>query len=142
MIKIYERNRAKPIGEWTDVAFTAGDFTSVGGGSSWTLQSGDVTTFAYAQVGKTVSLSLQLSTTTIAGTPSQLLVLLPGSMVSARDMETQAFYADTNTGERIPCRMFVGAGGTHVQFFRNDGGNWANSTNTAYFFGTLTFSIQ
>jgi len=71
------------LGTWTDVPFTAADFTSNAG--SWTVDAGDVTAHAYTVIGQTAVVTLQLAlSTAIVGAPAALFVALPAGLTAAR----------------------------------------------------------
>ena len=66
---------------------------------TWTVDSGDVTTFAYRLNGRQITILLALANTTIGGTAdTQLNVLLPGGFSSAKTA-------------RGPCVVFLASGG-------------------------------
>jgi hypothetical protein len=67
-----------PATPLTDVAFNAGNFSSVGG--SWTVAAGDVDTFQFTRLDRFIHLDIDLNGGTIAGNPSELLITLPASL--------------------------------------------------------------
>jgi hypothetical protein len=82
-------------GVWIDVPYVAGDFTATGG--TWTVSG--FTTFAYRVSGKTMTLALYATNTTIGGTPASLIVKLPGGGVGANRSMGQPFnYASGAAG--------------------------------------------
>lgn len=79
---ITERGRAVALGEWANQAYAGGDYTQ-SGGTSWTVDSGDVTTNRYTLVGKTVTWQLLITGTDVGGAPTELRVAVPGSLTEA-----------------------------------------------------------
>lgn len=136
-----ERSRSVPMGEFTDVPFDAGNFTA-SGSMTWTVQSTDVVTFAYALVGKLITINFTLDQTSIGGTASNALqIAIPGGFTSAK-----AFYAliQLNEGSgAVVAQARVTVGGSVIQIFKMDSTtNFALTTNTTYVRGSLAFAIS
>jgi len=72
---IYERGRSVAMGEWVNVPFNASDFTAASG--SWTVAAGDVITFRYTLIGKTMIIALYLKGNVSAAT-AELRIRIPG----------------------------------------------------------------
>lgn len=70
-----ERGRAVSVGNWTAIAYSAGNFTSPTG--TWVVQNADQLNFKYMLVGKTLFLQWSLTLTTVTGTPAYLKIALP-----------------------------------------------------------------
>jgi hypothetical protein len=125
---------------WTAVSFNAGNFTG-SGSMTWTLASGDQTTFAYRQDGKTLFLAFDLNTTTVGGTPDlDLQIAIPGGFTAARQMGG-SFDAVDNGVNRLG-RWIVQAAGTLILLRRADAANWTASTDNTALTGTILFEIQ
>jgi hypothetical protein len=73
---LYEKQRTTPIGHWIDVPYNAANFTANTG--SWTVPSGNVSTYAYCLIGKTMMLSCFLQGTSTSGGATELRVAIPG----------------------------------------------------------------
>lgn len=79
----------EPSYPWTDIPFSAGDFTADGGVTpTWTVASGDVERWQKQQfpgvggIGNNVRVALYLRATTVGGTaPTQLRVTLPFNVI-------------------------------------------------------------
>jgi len=140
---VMERGRATAIGEWTSVAYDAGNFSTNNGGTTWTIQSGDQTTFAYTLVGKTMCVNMNLSGFSISGSAAtQLRVALPASAVSAHDVTLPTKIADNGTAETGG--VVIVAGGSQMLFRRqNAAAAWSNSTdNSNLAVSSACFAIQ
>ena len=74
-----ERGRAAKMGDWTDVAYAAGNFTG-SASMTWTVEAADQSVYKYALVaGHTLILSAQLFSTVVGGTLDyELRVAIPG----------------------------------------------------------------
>lgn len=137
----YERGRSALIGEWTAVAFAAGNFTAQSG--NWTLASGDQITLAYQMVGKTMTLAWYLVATTVSATPQYLKIAIPGGFTAARRITNVHSYQDNGgTFTNGPC--FVDATEAFVRLYLADFGvsNWATATDATASVGQITFEVS
>lgn len=135
---IKERGRTTPLGEWITPTFNAGDYT---GGGGWTVQAADVTTAAYTLVGKTLTYSTQLVTTSVTGGNPTLSILIPGSFVAAKVMGNACAVVSDN-GVVTTGNISVAAAGTTMNIQRTDGANWTAAANTTTIVAQITFEIQ
>ncbi len=125
---------------WLTPTFSAGNFTA-NGSMTWTVESGDVQTYAYRIDGKLMTVLVTLATTTVGGTlNSQLLIRVPASRTAAKRTVNPCFLADNGT--RASGYLEVAAGGTSIIVQRVDGSNFAAATNTTAVYGQITFEIQ
>lgn len=125
---------------WTNVAYAAGNFTG-SGAQTWTVESGDQTTFAYTILGKNMTVAFTLITTSVGGTPSiNLQITIPASKLSARSAYDTVYISDNAT--RSIAVAEVGAGGSLIYIQKNDASNFTASTNATVVRGTVTFEIQ
>jgi hypothetical protein len=136
-----ERNRAALVGEWTTPAFAAGDFTA-SGGATWTVDAGDVNTYRYAVVGKTMTLAWGIFNTDLSA-GAVLRLAIPGGFTAASGID--ALYRNVNAGAAGAigiCR--VSAGGTFVELFVDiNGGNFtATAGDDTSVAGEMTFDVQ
>jgi hypothetical protein len=137
-----ERGRAFKMGEWTAVAYTAGDFTG-SGSMVWTVEAGDVLGFSYTIVsGATMIVSLRLSSTTTSGTASNVLnILIPGGFTAAQSVNNPtAVLADA--GVATTGRLFVTSGATTIGVARSDAANFTLGTNATQVYAEIAFPIQ
>ena len=125
---------------WVDVSFSAGDFTA-SGSMTWTVGSGDVVTFAYRKIGKHMTVAIQLTATTVGGTPdTYLYITIPAGATAAKQVSNIA-WCQLGVGLGFFCNLEVTAGGTVIRAFRV-GGTWDTGTNTHDLMGEITFPIQ
>lgn len=117
------------IGEWTDVAFSAGNFTG-NGSMTWTLASGDASTNRYVKHNKTLTWSVFLITTSVGGTPStDLQIAVPGGFTFANSGNAchAALVSDNGTIREGIVRP---TSGSILSIQLTSGANWAAATNT------------
>lgn len=121
---------------WTAVAFNAGDFAAVTAGT-WTVAAGDVVSFRYRLIGKTMLISLVLSATTIArsgGNPQVLSVTIPAGKTAAATFYARAAFALDNG---VVADVLFTVTGTTILIQRTDSAQWANATDTTYIWGQV-----
>lgn len=133
-------------GAWINVAYSSGDYTA-SGGVTWTVDSGDVTSAQYLVVGKSVTYSVQLGTTSVSATSTNtLLIKIPNSFsaLSTTYGAGHLLYSDAGVG-------FVGGGIidvngalflTNIRLLKKDISNWTIATNTTGVAGTVTFEVS
>lgn len=136
----YERSRNTAMGEWTAVTYAAGNFTASAG--TWTVDSGDQTTYAYTLVGKTMTLAWVILTTDVSNA-SVLRLAIPGGFAAARAMYG-VHRASDNGGASTAAVCLVNASGTYVELYPDMvGNNWtvtaADNTSTQ---GIFVFEVQ
>jgi hypothetical protein len=128
-------------GAWITPTYAAGSFTSNVG--SWTVDAGDVTTFAYRLSGRTMTLSWYLQTTSVSGTPTQLRMAIPGPFTAAKAGLFPIVHDDAGGGNAGSFALVTGPGSTTVDNYKAyGGGSFANATNTTRVFGTITFEVN
>ena len=139
---VYERGRTVAMGEWIDVPFSAANFTA-NGTMTWTVAAGDQVIYRYALVGKTVTVNLNLSTTSIGGTVNTTLYLaLPAALTPAKDARTLLHIYNGAGGWR-PGVAMVAAGVARIAVLNVDQvTTWAVSTDTTYVVGQMIFEMQ
>jgi hypothetical protein len=137
-----ERSRSVAMGEWAAVAFSAGNYTASGGGS-WTVAAGDQVSLRYTLVGKTATIDFTLNTTTVAGTPSTLILTIPGLTAAATALKPCARVLD-NGGTAVVGLCETTASSAGIKFYTSmtAAGAWANSTDNTYVQGSITFEVQ
>jgi len=107
-------------GPWTDVPFSAANFTA--GAGSWTVTAAQVPTFAYVISAKTMMIALVVDSSTVAGSPAALAVAMPGGVSrNRRTGQPMSYYNGTaGTG-------WVNVGTSAIEFYRDMLGTaWAN----------------
>jgi hypothetical protein len=123
-----ERGRTKPMGEWTTVAFSAGNFTA-NGSMTWTVASGDVTTFQYRIVGKSLLITFYLTGGTVGGSVNnELRIAIPGGFTVNQSVVVPV--RALNNGVYGVTLCLAAAGATVLTFYPNiaAAGNWTAGT--------------
>lgn len=125
-------------GAWITPPFDAGDYTASTG--SWTVDAGDVNVCTYWLRGRTLSVNLDVGTTTVSASPSSLKRAVPGGFtVAARS--TQLDISNDNSTGTVTGVMQVLPGGTTIGFTKLSG-TWAAATNTTNLDGVWAFEVQ
>lgn len=125
---------------WTTPAFNAAHYTASAG--DWTVESADVTTFAYTIAGKTMWVMFRINTTTVSATPGRLSILIPASKVVAKGMFHGGLDRSDDGTTFTGGNVAVEASGTTIDLYKFGGSGWATSTNTTYARGEVFFEIQ
>lgn len=113
-----------------DVAFTAGDFTGQSA-MTWTVASGDLTTFKYQQNGTILSVWLEVRSSSVGGTPAaNLLALIPGGFTASLVGDGPVFGADNGTFQFLIGGIYS-VDMTKIRFALLSG-NWALATDTTW----------
>lgn len=124
---VTERGRSIAMGQTVAEAFTAGEWTA-SGSMTWTVQSGDVVARTYRVIGDTIFTNLQVTTTSVGGTPStSLRVILPGAFTAQEVVQVPCHIYDNGTYTTGTAITAVGSLIINIQ--RTDGGNFTASTN-------------
>lgn len=126
--------------QWADVTFAAGNFTTDVG--TWTVASGDQTTYAYQLDGNKMTVSFDLATTTVATNPTQLRIAVPNGRTIARDMSNNV--QALNNGVQVSTAYVQAtAGNTYLQVFLDLAGTaWATATDNTRVKGQITFMVR
>jgi hypothetical protein len=135
-----ERSRSDALGEWISAYTADGNFTSDVG--SWTVAAagGDVTTYVYTLIGKTMILAFWIQTSTVAGTPAQLRIAVPGGHTIFRNWTAVAWGQDGAT--EMVVQVNAEHGLTYLKLFPTPGqATWSNATNTTAVQGQIAFEI-
>lgn len=122
------------------VAHTAGNFTG-SASMTWTVDSADQVTYSYVQNGKKLFTTVNISSSSVGGTPSTTLqITLPLGFVCSRSFLVPSIAVDNGT----LAHSYVNptAGGTILRVFLFSGGNWTAATNTTNVLATCEFEID
>lgn len=123
----------------TAVSFNAANFTASTG--SWTLVSGDQSTFSYLEIGKLMVVTFDLVTTTVSATPGELRIAIPNGRTAAIAMPAGAFAYNDNATTRGTGMASVA--GSTISLFRDLAGlAWSAATDTTRVQGTILFAIS
>jgi hypothetical protein len=124
---------------WTSVAYAAGNFTVPGG--TWTVDSGDQTTYAYLNCGKTLFIQFGIATASVSGSPSYLEIAIPGGFTSASGEQYGVHWYQDGASTNGAGLILVPGSGVKFRLYKVDLSTWANATNTQYTRGCLTIEI-
>lgn len=124
---------------WTSVSYSSGNFTA-SGSMTWTVESGDVVSIAYVELGKTMIVAFDVQTTTVGGTvAAELRMAIPNSRSAARTVSVPFSYLDNSTAGTGT----VTATGSTLAFYKSLAGtNWTASSNATRIQGAITFEIS
>jgi len=124
-------------GGWISSSFSAGNFTANTG--SWTVDSGDVINASYFLVGRNLSVLFAIDSTTVTGTPAQLILSNAqwGGYTAAITSYGVGQIVQASTS--YVAQIFVIS--TNFYFTRFDGTALSASTNATYCRGGLTFPV-
>jgi hypothetical protein len=136
-------------GDWVDIPFNAANFTADTG--SWTVAAGNVVTHAYMVIGKTLWLTVWVSPSNVAGSPTVLRIALPPGMVVARYTASPIIIADAAAGATLAYAV-AAVGATRIDVYRTVLGHlrWATAaplpappwaTGALHLYGTVTVPI-
>jgi len=127
---------------WITPIFSAGNFAA-SGAITWTVDAGDVGSYEYAQIGKTLIVSFYLSTTTVGGTiaAGDYLKLNLFGFTAAKSTSS---VIKVNQGTWVASSLEVRAGETFIRIYNDvtEGGTFTASTNVTYLKGQVVIEIQ
>lgn len=127
-------------GGWIAIPYNASDFTALSP-MTWTVAAGDVITEAYYLKGRTLTVALELNTTTVGGTPAtQLRFILPNGWKGAKKVSSSVYVIDNGVRGTGVGSGFIGVG--HVAFYTPSAGNWSLATDTTFVFGQATLELE
>lgn len=127
-------------GVWFVPAFQATDFTAKGT-MTWTVEKADVVTWAYTRIGNTVIASFMIGTSSVGGTPTELLqIMLPSSLVVARNATAIIRIIDPGAGH-VAGWAAVSPGLNYIGLSKLDNSNFQTSTNGTNVYGQIAFEV-
>jgi hypothetical protein len=127
-------------GAWITPAYATGNFAPAA--PTWTVDAGDVTTYAYRLDGRTLTVSWYLQTTSVTLAPTNLRILIPAGLVAAKQSLHTCVHDDNGAGSAGTFAL-ISVGGTTIDTYKAYGsGSFATATNTTRLFGTVTFEVQ
>jgi hypothetical protein len=125
---------------WTQLEFNAANFAA-SGSMTWTVDGGDQLTYAYTIVGKTITLSIVLASTTTGGSASsELHVALPPGVAVMRTMANLMFLSDGASFRAVLAHVAPGV--AYVRITNLDFSNFSLVSNALGIQGEITFEIQ
>lgn len=141
--KLFEQSRSTAMGEWISVPYNAANFTASAGGT-WTVDSGDQLSYNYQLTGHTMTLVVSVATSTVAGTPTQLLVAIPGGFTNTTLFRSTVGLISDNGANYAVTQIASNAGGSTIIIFPaiTATGTWSNSTNLTQVAFMITFQVS
>jgi hypothetical protein len=123
----------------TTPTYSAGAFTS-GGTQTWTVDAGDVLTYAYTFNGKMMTVYFSISNTAVSGTPDPALAIAIPAGRTAKKATTNPVLVVDN-GARSVGYCSVTADGTKINIRKSDVSNWTASAGSTQVQGQITFEV-
>lgn len=125
---------------WITPTFAAGDYVGTGA-MTWTVASGDVEVMRYRIQGKTMTVNIILTTTTVGGTVnSPLKIKIPASKSVSKRAINPCHILDNGT-RLIAYLEVTPTDATYINVAKADGSNWTLSTDNTYVRGQIVFEI-
>lgn len=141
---ITERGRANAMGDWINVPYNASDY-STNSAATWVPDAGDLRTFRYMMVGKTMTIVFSFVTTTVAGTPApaQLRFKIPGGYTVAYQTTAFAQIYDAASGAwQIGC-VTANQGLNYLLLTKiNLVTTFTVAADAIYAYGEITFEVN
>lgn len=110
---------------------------------TWTVGAGDVSTYAYTIIGKMMTVSWSLDTTTVGGTPEYYLYLkIPAGKVATKAMGGVHGYSQAAVPGIGAVYVNNSAFGTNIALGVAGGAAWSAGTNNCVTVGQITFEIN
>jgi hypothetical protein len=119
--------------------YAAGTYT--GSAGSWTVDAGDVGTYAYKLDGRRLTVWFQLSTTTVASAGAGLNIALPAGFVASAKTTILPFFYNDNGGTTTVGTSEVDPSTAIIRLLKVGFGNWAAATNTTAVFGLVDVEV-
>lgn len=139
---IRERDRAVNLGEWAAPTYAAGDYTA-NGTMTWTVDSGDVTTYRYTLIGKTLFLNFVIATTDVGGAVNtELRIAVPGGFTINHTTIGTLQYDDAGAAT-ADGRSVATAGNTYIQLIKAASATWTStSSDNTTVRGSIAIEVQ
>jgi len=129
-------------GAFITPAFSAGDFTA-SGSMTWTVDSGDITVYAYRLAGKMLAVQFAIISTTVGGTVSNnLRIKIPGGFTNTKYVLSVSLNYSDNGGGNTAGFVQVGAGNTYIECYKFSVANWTLATNATGVYGEVFFEVD
>jgi len=119
-------------------AYNAGDFTATSG--AWTVDAGDLASFIYMQIGRTIVVDFRIDTSTTSLATGNIMIKIPNGKTSNQSGHGFGWIFDGTNAFAMRC--FVAAGSNLITLGRVDTLNIAAVTNTLYVQGFILFEVQ
>lgn len=128
-------------GGWITPAYVGTDFAGLTG--TWTVEAGDVMTYAYRLKDRDLTVDFGLALTTVAGVGTQLRIRIPGGYIPAKHMVNPCIVQDNNATVFSSAYVQVHPPtATNILIISlHSGAAFTNSTNLTSVYGQLTFEV-
>jgi hypothetical protein len=130
-------------GAFITPAYAAGDFTA-SGSMTWTVDSGDISTYAYKLDGRRLSVLFAIISTSVGGTLSNnLRIKVPGGFTNTKFVLSVSLnYVDAGSGGNTAGFVRITVGGTNIECYKFNVGNWTSATNNTETYGEIFFEVD
>lgn len=126
---------------WTTPTFNAGNFTG-SASMTWTVEAGDVQTYSYMIIDKTMLLTIAINTSTVGGTADYALkVAIPASKTAAAYGEGLGLVYNGTAWLFGVTEINLGFVYFYYGLYQTQT-KWSLVSNTAYVRGTFMFPIN
>jgi hypothetical protein len=96
---LYEKQRGVAIGHWTDMAYNPANFSAAAG--TWTVDAGDVGSYTYMLVGKTLILTVTITASSTSVSTQWIAVALPAGFTVARTINAAGYGTDGSAWQTL-----------------------------------------
>ena len=132
-VRHFLNDQTYPVGVFQSVAYASGDYTVFSGAATWTVDSGDKTTFEWVKVGSLVFVMIVLDATTLNNNLANVLrIALPAALVPATTSYNICDVFDGAGAGTAPAVCWASAGTAAIFVQRSDGSNFTGATNGVY----------
>jgi len=126
-------------GDWISVAYNSGDFTATTG--TWTVDSGDLLGFRYMLVGRSMTVSVVITNSSVSSATFRLFVAIPSTFTISSTVNTIG-YGNQGTATATITQVNSSVSTTDIGILRLDLSNWATSTNGTDESFTIIFPVD
>ena len=125
---------------WVRPAFDAATYDAAGS-TTWTVAAGDVESFEYKLIERTMTVSFRIVTSSVSDSSStELRITIPAGKKVSRPMANAVWISDNGTAEIGVAVVEIGE--TFIRINRMAGGAFTTATNTTAVKGQLTFLVD
>lgn len=125
-------------GAYITPAFDAGNFTTDVG--TWTVQAGDVFSYAYKLSGVSLHVILSIQVTTVATAPTQLRTAVPGGFTPAVSVLAVGEVLDNGIAA-LALLDISSALNNYIRAYKLGGAAFAAATDNTYVIGSISFPV-
>jgi len=124
---IAERKRTVPMGAWSNVAFSASNYTATG--TTWTVTAAQQVTLKYTLIGTTLLVTFYINTSTVGGATANLFLTLPLNAAATVTAYGTCVYDDNATRGTGVILAATGTTSPQLKLMKDIAGsvNWSNS---------------